>query len=97
MSKNFLEEGLRRRITFATCIIFSVYLYNDLLCNIYHGIFFGSHFFRQDPDSPFSVGRGDLDPFGAGMGGMLFDPMRGGRGPRFGLDPSAGLPSRLPP
>jgi len=59
--------------------------------------FIGSHFFRQDPDSPFSVGRGDLDPFGAGMGGMLFDPMRGGRGPRFGLDPSAGLPSRLPP
>ncbi|XP_052761514.1 proteasome inhibitor PI31 subunit-like [Mya arenaria] len=49
----------------------------------------------QDPDDPFSIGRGDLDPLRSG-GGMLFDPMRGGRGPRFGMDPSAGLPSRLP-
>ncbi|XP_045181324.2 proteasome inhibitor PI31 subunit-like [Mercenaria mercenaria] len=52
----------------------------------------------NDPDDPFSVGRGDLDPLHGGIGGgMLFDPMRGGRGPRFGMDPSAGLPSRLPP
>ncbi|KAH3748936.1 proteasome inhibitor PI31 subunit-like [Dreissena polymorpha] len=51
----------------------------------------------QDPDDPFSVGRGDLDPFGRGGGGMFFDPLRGGRGPRFGIDPSSGLPSRLPP
>ncbi|KAL4217689.1 Proteasome inhibitor PI31 subunit [Mactra antiquata] len=52
----------------------------------------------NDPDDPFSIGRGDLDPLHGGMGGgMLYDPMRGGRGPRFGMDPSAGLPSRLPP
>ena len=48
-----------------------------------------------DADDPFSVGRGDLDPFGRGQGGMLFDPSRSG-GPRFGPDPSAGLPGRLP-
>lgn len=54
----------------------------------------------SEPDNPFSIGRGDLDPFGAGPGqggGMFFDPMRGGRGSRFGMDPSAGLPSSLPP
>lgn len=54
----------------------------------------------NEPDDPFSVGRGDLDPFGAGPGrggGMFFDPMRGGRGPRFGADPSSGLPGSLPP
>ncbi|WAR17423.1 PSMF1-like protein [Mya arenaria] len=54
-----------------------------------------SSYKKQDPDDPFSIGRGDLDPLRSG-GGMLFDPMRGGRGPRFGMDPSAGLPSRLP-
>jgi hypothetical protein len=54
--------------------------------------------FRSQPDDPFSIGRGDLDPLHGGMrGGMLFDPMRGGKGPRFGTDPSACLPSRLPP
>lgn len=51
-----------------------------------------------DPDDPLSIGHGDLDPFGHGGagGGMLFDPLRGSRGPRFGMDPSAGLPERLP-
>ncbi|KAK3088484.1 hypothetical protein FSP39_019747 [Pinctada imbricata] len=49
-----------------------------------------------DPDDPFAIGRGDLDPFARGRGGgMLFDPMRSG--PRRGPDPSAGLPRRLPP
>ena len=63
-------------------------------------VFFFFFFFRNEPDDPFSIGRGDLDPFGGGLGrggGMFFDPMRGGRGPRFGMDPSAGLPSSLPP
>ncbi|XP_064652343.1 proteasome inhibitor PI31 subunit-like [Lineus longissimus] len=47
---------------------------------------------------PFSVGRGDLDPFGGHPGGMLVDPMRQGRHPGMGFDPSAGLPGsgRLP-
>lgn len=58
--------------------------------------------FRNEPDNPFSIGRGDLDPFGPGPGlggggGMIFDPMRGGRRPRFGMDPSLGLPGSLPP
>lgn len=53
------------------------------------------NYFRRDPEDPFSVGRGDLDPFGRGPPGMMFDPMRP-RGPRFGPDPSAGLPGRLP-
>ncbi|KAK6183594.1 hypothetical protein SNE40_011043 [Patella caerulea] len=48
-----------------------------------------------DPDGPFSVGRGDLDPFGGMGGGMLMDPRRSG-GPGFGMDPSTGLPARLP-
>lgn len=51
--------------------------------------------FRADPDDPFAVGRGDLDPFGGGVGGMMMDPMRG-RGSRFVPDPNAGLPGRLP-
>ncbi|KAL5014448.1 hypothetical protein ScPMuIL_008718 [Solemya velum] len=31
-----------------------------------------------DPDDPFAVGRGDLDPLGRGPGGMVFDPLRAG-------------------
>ncbi|XP_071142842.1 proteasome inhibitor PI31 subunit-like [Mytilus edulis] len=49
----------------------------------------------NDPDDPFSVGRGDLDPFGRTGGGMVFDPFHPG-GRRGGPDPSAGLPGRLP-
>ncbi|OPL21182.1 hypothetical protein AM593_10382, partial [Mytilus galloprovincialis] len=48
-------------------------------------------FNRNDPDDPFSVGRGDLDPFGRTGGGMVFDPFHPG-GRRGGPDPSAGLP-----
>ncbi|XP_052097246.1 proteasome inhibitor PI31 subunit-like isoform X1 [Mytilus californianus] len=48
-----------------------------------------------DPDDPFSVGRGDLDPFGRTGGGMVFDPFHPG-GRRGRPDPSAGLPGRLP-
>uniref|UniRef100_A0A6B2F969 Proteasome inhibitor PI31 subunit n=1 Tax=Bothriechis nubestris TaxID=1766655 RepID=A0A6B2F969_9SAUR len=50
-----------------------------------------------DPLSPFDIGRQDLDPLGGrGGGGMIFDPLRSGfRNPV--LDPSSGLPSRLPP
>jgi hypothetical protein len=45
---------------------------------------------------PFSVGRGDLDPFGGHPGGMLMDPMRQWRQP--GVDPNAGLsPGGLSP
>lgn len=52
---------------------------------------------RNEPDDPFSIGRGDLDPFAAGRGGgMMFDPLRTGI-PGMRPDPSAGLPSRLPP
>lgn len=51
----------------------------------------------NEPDDPFSIGRGDLDPFAAGRGGgMMFDPLRTGI-PGMRPDPSAGLPSRLPP
>ncbi|XP_048727093.2 proteasome inhibitor PI31 subunit-like [Ostrea edulis] len=51
----------------------------------------------NEPDDPFSIGRGDLDPFAAGRGGgMIFDPMRTGV-PGLRPDPSAGLPHRLPP
>uniref|UniRef100_A0A8B9NY29 Proteasome inhibitor PI31 subunit n=1 Tax=Apteryx owenii TaxID=8824 RepID=A0A8B9NY29_APTOW len=48
------------------------------------------------PMGPFSVGGEDLDPLGGRGGGMIVDPLRSGF-PRPGLDPSAGLPSRLPP
>ncbi|XP_062592078.1 proteasome inhibitor PI31 subunit-like, partial [Saccostrea cucullata] len=52
----------------------------------------------NEPDDPFSIGRGDLDPFAAGRGGgMVFDPMRSGAIPGMRPDPSAGLPRRLPP
>lgn len=52
---------------------------------------------RNEPDDPFSIGRGDLDPFAAGRGGgMVFDPLRTGV-PGMRPDPSAGLPRRLPP
>lgn len=57
------------------------------------------HAERQPPYvDPFAVGRGDLDPLAGGMGGgMLMDPMRGGfPAPGRGIDPSAGLPGRLP-
>lgn len=48
------------------------------------------------PLNPFAVGGEDLDPFGGRSGGMIFDPLRSGyRQP--GIDPSTGLPSRLPP
>jgi proteasome inhibitor subunit 1 (PI31) len=57
----------------------------------------GYKFLRKEPDDPFSIGRGDLDPFAAGRGGgMIFDPMRTGV-PGMRPDPSAGLPNRLPP
>ncbi|XP_014661971.1 PREDICTED: proteasome inhibitor PI31 subunit-like [Priapulus caudatus] len=52
---------------------------------------------RQDP--MFDYGRADLDPLsavgGMGAGGMIADPLRIGH-PRGGIDPSAGLPDRLP-
>uniref|UniRef100_H9GDW9 Proteasome inhibitor PI31 subunit n=1 Tax=Anolis carolinensis TaxID=28377 RepID=H9GDW9_ANOCA len=50
----------------------------------------------QDPMGPFAVGGEDLDPFGGRSGGMIFDPLRSGyRNPV--IDPSSGLPNRLPP
>ncbi|XP_067324365.1 proteasome inhibitor PI31 subunit isoform X2 [Anolis sagrei] len=53
-------------------------------------------FDKQDPMGPFAVGGEDLDPFGGRSGGMIFDPLRSGyRNP--GIDPSSGLPTRLPP
>ncbi|XP_068768114.1 proteasome inhibitor PI31 subunit [Struthio camelus] len=48
------------------------------------------------PMGPFAVGGEDLDPFGGRSGGMVADPLRSGF-PRPGIDPSSGLPSRLPP
>uniref|UniRef100_A0A674HU27 Proteasome inhibitor PI31 subunit n=2 Tax=Terrapene triunguis TaxID=2587831 RepID=A0A674HU27_9SAUR len=49
-----------------------------------------------DPRDPFSVGGEDLDPFGGRRGGMIADPLRSGfRRPL--IDPSSGLPNRLPP
>ncbi|NXT44536.1 PSMF1 inhibitor, partial [Pelecanoides urinatrix] len=48
------------------------------------------------PLSPFAVGGEDLDPFGGRSGGMIVDPLRSGR-PQPGIDPSSGIPGRLPP
>nr|XP_008170406.1 proteasome inhibitor PI31 subunit isoform X2 [Chrysemys picta bellii] len=49
-----------------------------------------------DPRDPFAVGGEDLDPFGGRRGGMIADPLRSGfRRPL--IDPSSGLPNRLPP
>uniref|UniRef100_A0A7M4EL28 Proteasome inhibitor PI31 subunit n=1 Tax=Crocodylus porosus TaxID=8502 RepID=A0A7M4EL28_CROPO len=48
------------------------------------------------PLGPFAVGGEDLDPFGGRRGGMIADPRRSGY-PVPGIDPSSGLPSRLPP
>ncbi|KAI2593799.1 proteasome inhibitor subunit 1, partial [Homo sapiens] len=49
-----------------------------------------------DPLGPFVVGGEDLDPFGPRRGGMIVDPLRSGF-PRALIDPSSGLPNRLPP
>ncbi|XP_027478034.1 proteasome inhibitor PI31 subunit isoform X3 [Zalophus californianus] len=49
-----------------------------------------------DPLGPFAVGGEDLDPFGCRRGGMIVDPLRSGF-PRALIDPSSGLPNRLPP
>ncbi|XP_054074626.1 proteasome inhibitor PI31 subunit [Rissa tridactyla] len=48
------------------------------------------------PLSPFAVGGEDLDPFGGRSGGMIVDPLRSGF-PQPGIDPSSGIPGRLPP
>ncbi|KAK1156342.1 proteasome inhibitor PI31 subunit-like [Acipenser oxyrinchus oxyrinchus] len=48
------------------------------------------------PMNPFAAGGADLDPFGGRPGGMIMDPLRAGF-PRSGLDPSSGIPMRLPP
>uniref|UniRef100_A0AC11BYK1 Proteasome inhibitor subunit 1 n=1 Tax=Ovis aries TaxID=9940 RepID=A0AC11BYK1_SHEEP len=53
-------------------------------------------FHRCDPLGPFAVGGEDLDPFGCRRGGMIVDPLRSGF-PRALIDPSSGLPNRLPP
>uniref|UniRef100_A0A8D0TBI9 Proteasome inhibitor PI31 subunit n=1 Tax=Sus scrofa TaxID=9823 RepID=A0A8D0TBI9_PIG len=50
----------------------------------------------SDPLGPFAVGGEDLDPFGCRRGGMIVDPLRSGF-PRALIDPSSGLPNRLPP
>ncbi|KAF6089045.1 proteasome inhibitor subunit 1 [Phyllostomus discolor] len=50
----------------------------------------------RDPLGPFAVGGEDLDPFGYRRGGMIVDPLRSGF-PRVPIDPSSGLPNRLPP
>ena len=52
--------------------------------------------YRPERHEPFAVGRGDLDPLGGGVGGMMMDP-RGARGPRFGMNPPGTFPIRLPP
>ncbi|NWY29194.1 PSMF1 inhibitor, partial [Pheucticus melanocephalus] len=51
---------------------------------------------RPSPLSPFAVGGEDLDPFGGRSGGMIVDPLRSGI-PHAGIDPSSGIPGRLPP
>lgn len=45
---------------------------------------------------PFSIGRDDLNPFGQGGGGMLFDPFGNRGGPNRPF-PGLGVPGRLPP
>ncbi|XP_058798288.1 proteasome inhibitor PI31 subunit [Phymastichus coffea] len=44
--------------------------------------------------SPFGIGRDDLNPFGTGQGGMIFNPFSGPR-PRPAY-PGLGVPGRLP-
>ncbi|NWH40905.1 PSMF1 inhibitor, partial [Chloropsis hardwickii] len=51
---------------------------------------------RPSPLSPFAVGGEDLDPFGGRSGGMIVDPLHSGI-PQPGIDPSSGIPGRLPP
>ncbi|XP_057272567.1 proteasome inhibitor PI31 subunit [Pezoporus wallicus] len=51
---------------------------------------------RPSPLSPFAVGGEDLDPLGRQSGGMIMDPLRSGF-PQPGIDPSSGIPGRLPP
>ncbi|NWU96076.1 PSMF1 inhibitor, partial [Upupa epops] len=48
------------------------------------------------PVNPFAVGGTDLDPLGGRSGGMIVDPLRSGF-PEPGIDPSSGIPGRLPP
>ncbi|KAK3611566.1 hypothetical protein CHS0354_018081 [Potamilus streckersoni] len=48
-----------------------------------------------DPSHKFEIGLSDLDPLGHGGGGMFFDPLRSDRS-RVNMDPSSGLPQRLP-
>ncbi|XP_075577271.1 proteasome inhibitor PI31 subunit [Pelecanus crispus] len=48
------------------------------------------------PLNPFAVGGEDLDPFGGRSGGMIVDPLRSGC-PQPSIDPSSGIPGRLPP
>ncbi|XP_048354841.1 proteasome inhibitor PI31 subunit [Sphaerodactylus townsendi] len=48
-----------------------------------------------DPLGPFAVGGEDLDPLGGRRGGMISDPLRSGF-PNPVIDPSSGLPHRLP-
>ncbi|NXH52276.1 PSMF1 inhibitor, partial [Rhabdornis inornatus] len=51
---------------------------------------------RPSPLSPFAVGGEDLDPFGGRSGGMIVDPLHSGV-PQPRIDPSSGIPGRLPP
>ncbi|NWV82795.1 PSMF1 inhibitor, partial [Dasyornis broadbenti] len=51
---------------------------------------------RPSPLSLFDVGGEDLDPFGRRSGGMIVDPLHSGF-PQPGIDPSSGIPGRLPP
>uniref|UniRef100_A0A8C5NR72 Proteasome inhibitor PI31 subunit n=1 Tax=Junco hyemalis TaxID=40217 RepID=A0A8C5NR72_JUNHY len=57
---------------------------------------YGHSCMQPSPLSPFAVGGEDLDPFGGRGGGMIVDPLRSGI-PHPGIDPSSGIPGRLPP
>ncbi|XP_003706872.2 proteasome inhibitor 31 kDa [Megachile rotundata] len=53
---------------------------------------------RWDPlADPSSVGGADLNPFGRGGGGMIYDPFSTLRNPVNPLRPALGVPGRLPP
>uniref|UniRef100_A0A8D2IA88 Proteasome inhibitor PI31 subunit n=1 Tax=Urocitellus parryii TaxID=9999 RepID=A0A8D2IA88_UROPR len=102
-SKDGSRKLLVKAITMETSMIINVLEYGsqqvaDLTLNLddYISAEDLHDFHRCDPLGPFAVGGEDLDPFGCRRGGMVVDPLRSGF-PRALIDPSSGLPNRLPP
>ncbi|KAH0619297.1 hypothetical protein JD844_019258, partial [Phrynosoma platyrhinos] len=98
--KDDSRDLLLKGIMMDGSIILNVMHQSNLkVVRLVHGLSIGEMtlpLIKQDPMGPFAVGGEDLDPFGGRRGGMISDPLRSGyRNPI--IDPSSGLPSRLPP